>query len=127
MKQHHLLGLICLSGFVAVAIGAFGAHGLTSPQAKASVVTGSSQHMAHTLALFACVWLQTQGYTKARLAVPLFSIGIALFAGSLYALALGAPRLVAMAAPLGGLSLLGGWLLLAWACFSRKDQNHEPD
>jgi uncharacterized membrane protein YgdD (TMEM256/DUF423 family) len=83
--------------------------------------------MAHTLALFACVWLQTQGYPKARLAVPLFSIGIALFAGSLYALALGAPRLVAMAAPLGGLSLLGGWLLLAWACFSRKDQNDEPD
>ncbi|MFN9148002.1 MAG: DUF423 domain-containing protein, partial [Hyphomonadaceae bacterium] len=53
MKQQHLLGLICLSGFVAVAIGAFGAHGITSPQAKAWVETGSSQHMAHSLALFA--------------------------------------------------------------------------
>ena len=127
MKQNHLLGLICLSGFVAVAIGAFGAHGLTSPQAKAWVETGSSQHMAHTLALFVCVWLGTQGYTKARFAVPLFSIGILLFAGSLYALALGAPRIVAMAAPLGGLSLLSGWLLLAWACFSRKDHTDEPD
>jgi len=127
MKQNHLLGLICLSGFVAVAIGAFGAHGLTSQQAKAWVMTGSSQHMAHTLALLACVWLQTQGYTRARFGVPLFSIGIVLFAGSLYALALGAPRLVAMAAPLGGLSLLAGWLCLAWACFSRKDQNDGPD
>ncbi len=127
MKQNHLLGLICLSGFVAVAIGAFGAHGLTSPQAKAWVVTGSSQHMAHTLALFVCVWLQTQGYTKARFAVPLFSFGIVLFAGSLYALALGAPRAVAMAAPLGGLCLLAGWLLLAWACFSRKEHTDEPN
>ena len=127
MKQNQLLGLICLSGFVAVAIGAFGAHGLTSPQAKAWVETGSSQHMAHTLALFVCVWLGAKGYTKARFAIPLFSVGIILFAGSLYALALGAPRLVAMAAPLGGLSLLSGWLLLAWGCFSRKDQNDEPD
>ena len=127
MKQNQLLGLICLSGFVAVAIGAFGAHGLTSPQAKAWVETGSSQHMAHTIALFVCVWLGTQGYTKARFAVPLFSIGIFLFAGSLYALALGAPRTVAMAAPLGGLSLLAGWLCLAWACFSQKEHVHEPN
>ena len=127
MKQNHLLGLVCLSGFVAVAIGAFGAHGLTSPQAKAWVETGSSQHMAHTLALFVCVWLGTKGYTKARFAVPFFSVGILLFAGSLYVLALGAPRLVAMAAPLGGLSLLDGWLCLAWACFSRKEHIDEPD
>ncbi|AMS29466.1 DUF423 domain-containing protein [Aquidulcibacter sp.] len=127
MKQQHLLGLICLSGFVAVAIGAFGAHGITSPQAKAWVETGSSQHMAHSLALFACVWLQTQGFNKARFAVPLFGLGILLFAGSLYALALGAPRAVAMAAPLGGLCFLSGWLCLAWACFSRKDKFDAPN
>lgn len=126
MKQHNLLGLICVSGFLAVAIGAFGAHGLTSPQAKAWVETGSGQHMAHTLALIACVWLNTQGYQKARFAMPLFALGICLFAGSLYALALGAPRAVAMAAPLGGLSLLAGWICLAWACFSRKETSHEP-
>lgn len=127
MKQQHLLGLICLSGFLAVAIGAFGAHGITSPQAKAWVETGASQHMAHSLALFACVWLQSQGFSKARLAVPLFGLGILLFAGSLYALALGAPRAIAMAAPLGGLGFLGGWLVLAWACFSRKDTRHDPN
>ena len=127
MKQQHLLGLICLSGFVAVAIGAFGAHGITSPQAKAWVETGSSQHMAHSLALFACVWLQTQGFGKARFAVPLFGLGILLFAGSLYALAFGAPRAVAMAAPLGGLCFLSGWLVLAWACFSRKDTRHDQN
>lgn len=127
MKQQHLLGLICLSGFVAVAIGAFGAHGITSPQAKAWVETGSSQHMAHSLALFACVWLQTQGFSKARFAVPLFGLGILLFAGSLYALAFGAPRAVAMAAPLGGLCFLSGWLVLAWACFSRKDTRHDQN
>ena len=127
MKQQTLLGLICLSGFVAVAIGAFAAPGLSTVQAKAWVVTGSSQHMAHTFALLACVWLQAQGYHRARLAVPLFSLGILLFAGSLYALALGAPRGVAMAAPVGGLSLLCGWLWLAWACFSRKDYVHAPN
>lgn len=127
MKQEHLLGLICVSGFVAVAIGAFGAHGLSGVQAKAWVATGSSQHMAHTFALLACVWLRVQGYHRARFAVPLFSLGILLFAGSLYALALGAPRALAMAAPVGGLSLLGGWLCLAWACFSRKDHADERD
>ncbi|GBF57402.1 hypothetical protein PbB2_01069 [Candidatus Phycosocius bacilliformis] len=121
MTRQQTFGLICLSGFLAVAIGAFGAHGVSDPKAKAWIVTGSSQHMAHTLAMFAAIWLQDQGYRRAKQAVLLFGVGICLFAGSLYALALGAPRLIAMAAPMGGLSLLAGWLVLAFACLSHKD------
>lgn len=104
--------LAALSGLLAVAIGAFGAHGITDPQAKAWIVTGSQQHMAHTLAVFAALHILDKGGTQARFAVPLFFAGIALFAGSLYALAFGAPRGVAMLAPLGGLAFMAGWVMM---------------
>jgi uncharacterized membrane protein YgdD (TMEM256/DUF423 family) len=64
-----------LSGFVAVAIGAFGAHGVADPQAKAWIVTGSQQHMAHTLAIFVALWVVDKGGAFARFAVPLFFAG----------------------------------------------------
>jgi uncharacterized membrane protein YgdD (TMEM256/DUF423 family) len=110
-----------LSGFVAVAIGAFGAHGVGDPQAKAWIVTGSQQHMAHTLAIFVALWVVDKGGAFARFAVPLFFAGIILFAGSLYALAFGAPRGVAMLAPIGGLSFMTGWGLVAIAGFRLHD------
>ena len=50
----------------------------------------------------------------------LFVIGSALFAGSLYALALGAPRLVGAVTPIGGVAMIGGWLWLAWSMARRS-------
>ncbi|GIU68078.1 DUF423 domain-containing protein [Candidatus Phycosocius spiralis] len=126
MKNAYTLGWIALSGFFAVVMGAFGAHGISAPVPKAWISLGSQQHMAHTLALFACVWLHTKGLKDARLSMLFFALGISLFSGALYAMALGAPRGIAMAAPLGGLCFLIGWLNLARAAFSAKEAHADP-
>ena len=55
-----------------------------------------------------------------RRAAWLFLSGAAVFSFSLYALALGAPRIVGAITPIGGLLLLAGWLTLAWAAFSGR-------
>ncbi len=102
--------LAALSAAVAVAASAFGAHGAASPQAAEWLRTGGGFQLAHAVAVLA---LMTQPGTRRAAGVLL--AGSALFAASLYALALGAPRLVAMAAPVGGLMMIGGWLWAAWA------------
>jgi uncharacterized membrane protein YgdD (TMEM256/DUF423 family) len=58
--------------------------------------------------------------TRAGVAAALFLVGSALFCGSLYALAAGAPRIVGAITPLGGLAFLGGWAVLAWAAGSER-------
>ncbi len=52
---------------------------------------------------------------RARFAPALFLAGTLLFSGSLYALAFGAPRIVGVITPVGGLCFLAGWAVLAWA------------
>jgi len=106
--------LAALSGFFAVAFGAFAAHGLTDPTAKEVMRTGSIYAFVHALATLACAPL-APATPRANLPPALFLIGTLLFSGSLYALALGAPRLVGIITPFGGLSFLAGWLALAWA------------
>jgi uncharacterized membrane protein YgdD (TMEM256/DUF423 family) len=124
MKLGTIMVIGSMSACLAVAIGAFGAHGASSEQAKAWIVTGSGQHMAHSLAIFACAFVVSQASQSGQsgqsgqgcvLAVWLFLAGITLFSGSLYALALGAPKAVAMVAPFGGLSFMVGWVVLALA------------
>jgi uncharacterized membrane protein YgdD (TMEM256/DUF423 family) len=69
----------------------------------------------HTMATFACATFMQVGSRRARFAPAFFLSGVVLFSGSLYALAAGAPRWVGAVTPLGGLSFLIGWLVLAWA------------
>lgn len=114
MRLGTMIMLGGLSAFIAVGVGAFGAHGITDDRAKAWIETGSQQHMAHALAILVCAFVRTQGGQKAVVSAWLFLAGTVLFSGSLYALALGAPRSFAMAAPFGGLCFLTGWLILAW-------------
>ena len=99
--------LAALSGALAVGAGAFGAHA-TSGQAAELFKTGGHYQLIHAVA--ALVALRS----AARGPGWLFVIGGVLFAGSLYALAVGAPRLVGIVTPFGGLLLIGGWLWLAW-------------
>jgi uncharacterized membrane protein YgdD (TMEM256/DUF423 family) len=104
---------------VAVAAGAFGAHALAArltPERLATWETAARYHMYHALALILV------GIIAERLQSPLagiagwlFIAGIAVFGGTVYALALGAPRWLGAITPLGGLAFLAGWLLLAWA------------
>lgn len=110
--------LAALSGLAGTALGAFAAHGLTDPEAKAWSETAFAQQSLHTMACFAALWLAQQDARLARFAPAFFLAGIALFCGALYALAFGAPREIAFAAPIGGVSFMLGWIVLAVSALS---------
>jgi uncharacterized membrane protein YgdD (TMEM256/DUF423 family) len=107
--------IAAILGLFGVVFGAFGAHGIEGVQAKAWVETGSTFHLIHVFAILASVAFANWGSTLALKATPFFVAGIILFSGALYGLALGAPRGIAMLAPLGGLSFMIGWAILAIA------------
>lgn len=104
-----------LSGFLAVALGAFGAHalrpGLTAAGMAETWSTGSLYHLVHSVVLLCIAFAMP----RARLAFWLMLVGIGLFCGSLYLFALTGIKPLAMAAPVGGASLMAGWLALAFA------------
>lgn len=117
-----LLALAAVNGFLAVALGAFGAHGLKSAPGMDEYrlgvwKTGTDYHLAHALALLFVALLAdrlpaaSQG--RARLVGWLFAAGIVIFSGSLYALTLTGVRALGAITPLGGVSFLLGWALLA--------------
>lgn len=109
------IALAGVSGFLAVAIGAFGAHAISDPGAKALIETGVKYHLAHSIGALVAVLLSERYAQSARLAAPLFLAGCLLFGGSLYLMALGAPRWLGAITPLGGVSFLAGWATLAIA------------
>src|SRR5262252_3397285 len=92
-------------GAAGVALGALGAHALRSrvaPESLAAWETGARYHLVHALALMATAWAcdRWPGPWTAS-AAWLFLVGILLFSGSLYTLALGGPRALGAVAPLG--------------------------
>ena len=110
-----------ISGFIAVALGAFAAHGLKSrldATMLATFETGVRYHMYHALGLLAVAWAQTRWPGAATSASGwLFIAGTVLFSGSLYALSLTGMRSLGAITPFGGLAFLAGWLCLAWAAW----------
>ncbi len=114
-----LLVLAAVSGFIAVAMGAFGAHGLRDklPQNLMSAFeTGVQYQLIHTLAVIFCCVLAYQFRTVwFHYAAIAFLLGILLFSGSLYGLALTQIKLLGPITPLGGLMFLAGWALLCIA------------
>lgn len=98
-----------LNGLLAVAIGAFGAHGISDPQAREWIITATRFQLPHAVAVFALLAWQP----RALLAPWLLAIGAFLFAGSLQLLALGSPRPLAMLAPVGGTLMMAGWAWVA--------------
>ncbi|MBB3225499.1 uncharacterized membrane protein YgdD (TMEM256/DUF423 family) [Luteibacter sp. Sphag1AF] len=117
-----LAALIALLGGSAVIAGAFGAHALRGSLDDAHLAiwkTGVDYHFWHSLALLGAV--VGASATRARhVAVVLFTAGIVLFSGSLYALALGAPRFLGIITPVGGVAFVAGWIALALA-LRRRD------
>ena len=107
--------LAAIGGFMAVAMGAFAAHGVADPAARELLRTGATYAFMHSLAVLACPSLIQLGARRARLAPALFLSGVALFSGSLWAMALDAPRWLGAVTPVGGLCFLAGWGTLAWA------------
>jgi uncharacterized membrane protein YgdD (TMEM256/DUF423 family) len=105
-----------VSALVAVAAGAFGAHGLRArltPDLLAVFETGARYQMYHALALLAVGWALTRwpGPWPVR-AGWLFVAGTVLFSGSLYVLALTGARWLGAITPLGGVAFLAGWTCL---------------
>jgi len=124
------LSLGAVFGGVAVALGAFGAHGLrkiVSPEVVSVFQTGVQYQMYHTLALLIIAivyerlpgkWIKLSGY--------LFSLGILFFSGSLYLItALKAeeravPTLIGAITPVGGLLFILGWLIFLIVLFKKN-------
>ena len=123
-----------LLGASAVGLGAFGAHGLEALIASAPDLTqrlgwwhtAVAYHLPHAGMLAVCAALYPapcsascptppNSNTRGRLWLSAggFVLGVVLFCGTLYAMALGAPRWFGAITPIGGLSLIVGWLALA--------------
>lgn len=128
MNSRFLISLAALTGFLGVAFGAFGSHGLAAyfaanPAREATYATAVQYQLVHALALVAAAWvLERFPGRAARLAGALFAAGIVLFSGSLYVLSLTELRFMGAVAPLGGLALLGGWLCLGLAAWRSSGQ-----
>lgn len=110
--------IAALNGFLAVALGAFGSHGLKGRLTEHMLgvwQTSVQYHFYHVFALLvvallwqkspASSWLQASGWG--------FVVGTVLFCGSLYWLALGGPKWLGPITPLGGLSFMVAWVCLA--------------
>src|SRR5216110_1321791 len=110
-----------ISGLIAVAFGAFGAHGLRgrlTPEMLTVFETGVRYHMYHALALLLVAALVPRMPGKAMVAAGwLFVAGITLFSGSLYLLAVTGVTVLGAITPIGGVAFLAGWALLAFAAF----------
>lgn len=102
-----LMIFAALSGAVAVGAGAFGAHGV-SGQAAEWLKTGGQYQLVHAVAALVAARMGASGPGWC------FVGGAALFAGTLYVMALGGPRWLGAVTPIGGLALIAGWLWLAW-------------
>ena len=106
-----------LLGAIAIALGAFGAHGLKErlaliPEAGGWWETATFYLLTHTVAVGA---IAVRSVWPARL----WAAGALIFAGTLYAMALGAPRWFGAITPIGGSLLIAGWVVLAWC--ARKE------
>jgi uncharacterized membrane protein YgdD (TMEM256/DUF423 family) len=110
-----------ISAFLAVATGAFGAHGLKARLSADLLNTfeiAVRYHFYHSLALFVTAWACTRWpNTVTSAAGWLFVIGLIIFSGSLYALALSGVRWLGAITPIGGLAFLAGWFCLMWGAW----------
>ena len=123
MKDSARLRVSALSGALAVVLGAFGAHGLHQVLEHNQTVLiwekAVFYHFIHTLMLFLLAG-------RRQVAVGpwyCFLAGIVVFSGSLYVLALTNLRWLGAITPVGGLSLIAGWLWLAFGAESRGEQD----
>lgn len=106
---------------LAVMLGAFGTHGIKSIASLEQLnwwQTATQYFFYHALGLL-ILGCAMRGFPALSLKAPFWclQIGILIFCGSLYVMALGAPRWFGAITPIGGLMLIAGWLLLAWQTY----------
>lgn len=124
MKSQTILAIGALSAFMAVALGAFGAHGLKTILTEAQLgtyQTAVEYQFYHALALLlvAAISFQFPAATALKWAGILFMTGIILFSGSLYLLVFTDIKILGAITPLGGLAFLAGWLFLTFAALKQ--------
>lgn len=111
--------IAAINGFLAVAAGAFGAHGLQGkldPHSLEVFETGARYQMYHALAIgLAALATRGASVASAQAAAIFFLVGIVLFSGSLYVIALTGTRAFGIVTPFGGLAFLVGWATLGWS------------
>ena len=107
MKRDPLIMIAALSAALAIVAGAFGAHG-AGEQAAGWLRTGAAYQLPHAAAAITVARFD-------RRVSWAFLAGGAIFASSLYAMALGAPRWFGAITPVGGVTLIGAWLFLAFS------------
>ena len=113
------IGIAAINMAIAVALGAFGAHGLKSmvdPQQLEWWHTATLYWFVHALGLLLVGILIRLNYTT-QTSAWLLQIGVIIFAGSLYAMTLEAPRWFGAITPIGGVLMIAGWLWLAVSTF----------
>lgn len=123
--SHKYFAYGAIGAALAVALGAFGAHGLKDTLSEDMLEvyeTGVRYHMYHALALMLVALLADRiGDTKlVRVGARLLLIGIVLFSGSLYALALSDVSILGAITPLGGVAFLVGWGYIAAAALRAR-------
>lgn len=121
MTDRQLIILAALNMIAAVGAGAFGAHGLKqmiSTDLLAVWQTGVLYHLVHSLGLFIVALLAARyGSSLFSTAGIIMFVGIVLFSGSLYILALTGIRWMGAITPIGGVAFLVAWGLVAWAAW----------
>ena len=117
------IGIAAINMAIAVALGAFGAHGLkamVSMQQLEWWQTATLYWFIHGLGLLIVGLLIRLNYATQTTAW-LLQIGVIMFTGSLYAMTLGAPRWFGAITPIGGMLMIAGWLWLAVSTFRLGD------
>lgn len=116
-------GLACVSAGVAVALGAFAAHGLRNrlvPDMLSVFEIGVRYQMYHALALLGVALAHARWPTMSiAVAAWLFVAGTLVFSGSLYVMAVTGQRWLGAVTPLGGAAFIAGWIALAWGVWTR--------
>lgn len=114
----------CALAGLGVIAGAFGAHALRdhlSPERLVTYETAVRYQMYHAFALIATAWAVNRWPASAAVTAGWFFVaGIVIFSGTVYALAFGSPRWLGAVTPIGGLSLIIGWVVLAWTVYNQK-------
>lgn len=126
MQERHLIAYAAINLFIAIAAGAFGAHGLKailSTEMLSIWQTAVQYQMLHGLALLALASLYPRWQVKPiRLSAICMLIGIVLFSGSLYLLAWTEVRTLGAITPIGGLAFLMAWAILLWAALTNQSK-----
>lgn len=121
-SRNLVLAAAGLLGFAGVALGAFGAHALKAQLTDAALgwwQTAVEYHLLHAAALLALAWAPR----KHALAAWSFGLGVILFSGSLYVMALTGITVLGIVTPIGGVAFLVGWACLFFSGLAKPRSN----